>query len=95
MKHTTYECMTERNNSSKSENGNSSKSEDGLYSKIKVPDANDSYLETTSGKNDNAENIWQRQQTCSKCGLTARNKQELQDHIDHAHSGSATKSNEE
>ena len=88
--------MTERNNaSSNSENGNSSKSEEDLYSKIRVPDANDSYLETTSGSNDNAENIWQRQQTCSKCGLTARNKQELQDHIDHAHPESATKTNED
>ena len=52
---------------------------------IKAPDAKDSYLETTSGKDDNAGNVWQTQQTCGKCGLTARNKQELQDHISHAH----------
>ena len=59
------------------------------YSTIKVPDAHDSYLETTSGTDDNAANTQQLQQTCDKCGLTARNKEELQDHLDNAHRTSA------
>ena len=84
--------MTDRNTSTKGENGNSSKNEEDLFGRIKVPGAKDSYLETTSGSNDKAENVWQRQRTCSKCGLTARNKQELEDHIIHAHPESATKS---
>ena len=55
------------------------------YSAIKVPEAQDTYLEITSGKDDNAGNTWQTPYMCNKCGLTARNKQELQDHINNAH----------
>ena len=51
--------MTDRNTSTKGENGNSSKSEEDLISRIKVPDAKDIYLETTSVSNDKAENMLQ------------------------------------
>lgn len=36
-----------------------------------------------------------QQKTCKVCGLTARNKDELDDHINHAHRQDANKTNEE
>jgi hypothetical protein len=36
--------------------------------------------------------ILSKQATCKVCGLTARNKEELADHIRHAHESSDSKS---
>ncbi|MDQ3873218.1 MAG: hypothetical protein M3258_06360 [Thermoproteota archaeon] len=58
--------------------------EDGNYTKIKAARSDDQYLDVTSGKG--LEDLTPKQQTCSICGLTARNKDELQDHITKAHS---------
>jgi hypothetical protein len=33
------------------------------------------------------ENLSERSATCKKCGLTARNQFELDDHVSHAHAG--------
>jgi hypothetical protein len=53
------------------------------YNAIKVPDKDDTYLKTMSGKE--LQNIKTQQRTCTICGLSARNKVELQDHIRNAH----------
>lgn len=53
------------------------------YSTIKVPDKDDTYLETASGKE--LESTESHQRTCTICGLSARTKVELQDHIRSAH----------
>lgn len=81
--------MSEENHYNTTNKNANNKQESKSYSTIKVPDAHDSYLETTSGTDDNAANTQQLQQTCDKCGLTARNKEELQDHLDNAHRTSA------
>lgn len=57
------------------------------YTKIKSPRPDEQYLELTSGKE--PKDLTPRQQTCDVCGLTARNKEELQDHISNAHAGMA------
>ncbi len=53
------------------------------YAAIKVPDKDDTYLKTMSGNE--LENAETHQRTCTICGLSARNKVELQDHIRNAH----------
>jgi hypothetical protein len=57
------------------------------YTKIKSARPDEQYLELTSGKE--PKDLTPRQQTCVVCGLTARNKEELQDHISNAHAGMA------
>jgi hypothetical protein len=57
------------------------------YTKIKSARPDEQYLELTSGKE--PKDLTPRQQTCDVCGLTARNKEELQDHISNAHAGMA------
>lgn len=52
--------------------------------RIKVPESDDSYLEAMSGKELETSEL--KQTTCSICGLSARTKEELQDHISNAHS---------
>jgi hypothetical protein len=59
-----------------------SKDEDS-YSTIKTSDEDDTYLEAMSGDKPVQADV--QETTCSKCGLTARTKEELQDHINHAH----------
>ena len=53
------------------------------YTKIEAAKPDEQYLSITSGKE--PEDLTPRQQTCDICGLTARNKEELQDHIRNAH----------
>lgn len=53
------------------------------YSIIKVPENDDTYLETTSGKESIRTDI--QETTCGICGFSARTKEELQDHTSHAH----------
>jgi hypothetical protein len=53
------------------------------YTEIKAARPDEQYLDLTSGKE--PEDLTPRQQTCHVCGLTARNKEELQDHISNAH----------
>jgi DNA repair exonuclease SbcCD ATPase subunit len=54
------------------------------HTRIKAYDADDSYNEIVSGHKA-IEAFATRQETCKVCGLTARNKEELQDHIRSAH----------
>ena len=51
--------------------------------KIKAAGSDEQYLDLTSGKE--PYDLTPRQQTCDVCGLTARNKEELQVHINNAH----------
>ena len=62
--------------------------EDG-YTVIKVPDADDTYLKAMSGKE--LETAESDQTTCSKCGLSARTRGELQDHFINAHNEDSAK----
>lgn len=59
------------------------------YTMIKAPDADDTYLKTMSGKE--IETAESDQTTCSKCGLSARTKGELQDHFINAHKEGSAK----
>ena len=67
--------MVERKNSGKENKDN--------YSEIKAARSDEQYLDLTSGKE--PEDLTPRQRTCNVCGLTARNKEELEDHISNAH----------
>jgi hypothetical protein len=67
--------MAERKNTGQEKENN--------YTKIKAAGADEQYLDLTSGKEPH--DLTPRQQTCDVCGLTARNKEELQDHINNAH----------
>jgi hypothetical protein len=58
--------------------------EEDNYTRIKAARSDDQYLDVTSGKE--LEDLTPKQQTCDKCGLTARNERELKDHITNAHS---------
>lgn len=51
--------------------------------RIEVPDSDDTYLESMSGKETVAAES--QQTTCKICGLGARTMEELQDHIRNAH----------
>jgi hypothetical protein len=57
--------------------------ENNNYTEIKAARPDEQYLDLTSGKE--PEDLTPRQKTCDVCGLTARNKEELQDHISNAH----------
>jgi hypothetical protein len=65
------------------ETKNTDQEKENSYTKIKAAGPDEQYLDLTSGKE--LENLTSRQQTCNVCGLTARNKEELQDHISNAH----------
>jgi hypothetical protein len=67
--------MVERKNTGQEKENN--------HTKIKAAGRDEQYLDLTSGKE--PYDLTPRQQTCDVCGLTARNKEELQDHINHAH----------
>jgi hypothetical protein len=67
--------MVERKNTGQEKENN--------HTKIKAAGPDEQYLDVTSGKE--PYDLTPRQQTCDVCGLTARNKEELQDHINHAH----------
>ena len=67
--------MVERKNSSQENKDN--------YSEIKAARSDEQYLDLTSGKQ--PEDLTPKQRTCNVCGLTARNKEELEDHISNAH----------
>ena len=67
--------MVERKNSGHENKDN--------YSEIKAARSDEQYLDLTSGKE--PEDLTPRQRTCNVCGLTARNKEELEDHISNAH----------
>lgn len=67
--------MVERKNTGREKENN--------YTKIKAAEPDEQYLDLTSGKE--PYDLTPRQHTCDVCGLTARNKEELQDHINHAH----------
>ncbi len=67
--------MPERKNESQENENNSTK--------IEAARPDEQYLSLASGKEPKDLTPWQ--QTCSVCGLTARNNEELQDHIRHAH----------
>jgi hypothetical protein len=67
--------MVERKNSSQENKDN--------YSEIKAARSDEQYLDLTSGKE--PEDLIPKQRTCNVCGLTARNKEELEDHISNAH----------
>jgi len=64
---------------------NTSHENENKYTKIEAARSDEQYLSLTSGKE--PEDLIPRQQTCDICGLTARNKEELQDHIRNAHAG--------
>lgn len=64
--------------------GDENRSKDeGSYSTIKVPDRGDTYLESMSGNEEESKEP--KNTTCNICGLTARTKEELQDHVSSAH----------
>ena len=65
------------------ETKNTDQEKENNYTKIKAAGPDEQYLDLTSGKQ--LENLTPTQQTCNVCGLTARNKEELQDHISNAH----------
>jgi hypothetical protein len=65
------------------ERKNSGQEKDDNYTKIKAARSDEQYLDLTSGKE--PEDLTPKQKTCDVCGLTARNKEELQDHISNAH----------
>jgi hypothetical protein len=65
------------------EKKNTDQEKENNYTKIKAAGPDEQYLDLTSGKQ--LENLTPTQQTCNVCGLTARNKEELQDHISNAH----------
>jgi hypothetical protein len=67
--------MVERKNSDQEKEDN--------YTTIKAARSDEQYLDLTSGKE--PDDLTPKQQTCDVCGLTARNKEELQDHISNAH----------
>ena len=67
--------MVERNNTNREKENN--------YTEIKAARPDEQYLDLTSGKE--PENLTPTQQTCDVCGLTARNREELKDHIRNAH----------
>jgi hypothetical protein len=67
--------MVERKNSGQENQDN--------YSEIKAARSDEQYLDLTSGKE--PEDLTPKQRTCNVCGLTARNKEELEDHISNAH----------
>jgi hypothetical protein len=65
------------------ETRNTDQEKENNYTEIKAARPDEQYLDLTSGKE--PEDLTPRQQTCDVCGLTARNKVELQDHISKAH----------
>lgn len=65
------------------ETKNTDQEKENNYTEIKAARPDEQYLDLTSGKE--SEDLTPRQQTCDVCGLTARNKEELQDHISNAH----------
>jgi hypothetical protein len=65
------------------ETKNTDQEKENNYTKIKAAEPDEQYLDLTSGKE--PEDLTPKQQTCNLCGLTARNKKELQDHIRNAH----------
>ena len=65
------------------ETENKSQENENNYTKIEAARPDEQYLSLTSGKE--PQDLTPRQQTCDRCGLTARNKEELQDHIRNAH----------
>ena len=65
------------------ETKNTDQEEENNYTKIKSAGPDEQYLELASGKE--PKDLRPKQQTCDVCGLTARNKEELQDHISNAH----------
>jgi hypothetical protein len=69
------------------ETKNTDQGKENNYTEIKAARPDEQYLDLTSGKE--PEDLTPRQQTCDVCGLTARNKEELQDHISNAHTGIA------
>jgi hypothetical protein len=58
--------------------------DDAGYTRVKAYRADDNYADMVSGNKD-IEDFATKQEICSECGLAARSKKELQDHIDHAH----------
>ncbi len=62
---------------------NTDQEKENNYTEIKAARPDEQYLDLTSGKE--PEDLTPKQQTCDICGLTARNKEELQDHISNAH----------
>jgi DNA repair exonuclease SbcCD ATPase subunit len=67
--------MAERKNTGQEKENN--------HTQIKAAGPDEQYLDLTSGKE--PYDLTPRQETCNVCGLTARNKEELQDHINNAH----------
>ncbi|HJU35247.1 MAG TPA: hypothetical protein VJ695_09010 [Nitrososphaera sp.] len=65
------------------ETKNTRQGEETNYTKIEAAEPDEQYLNLASGKE--PEDLTPRQQTCNVCGLTARNKEELQDHFSNAH----------
>jgi hypothetical protein len=58
--------------------------ESAVTTEIKAARADEQYLEITAGDEFKEKPI-QSRVTCESCGLTARNNQELRDHIIYAH----------
>jgi hypothetical protein len=54
------------------------------YTTVKAYSGNDSYDDIVAGRKD-IQDFTSRGATCEKCGLTARNDRELQEHQSHAH----------
>jgi hypothetical protein len=65
------------------ETKNANREKENNYTEIEAARADEQYLDLTSGKE--PENLTPTQQTCDICGLTARNREELKDHISNAH----------
>ncbi|MDQ3836916.1 MAG: hypothetical protein M3270_08290 [Thermoproteota archaeon] len=69
--------MVEKKNEGQEEENNNN------YTKVKAARPDEQYLDLTSGKE--REDLRPLQETCDICGLTARNKDELEEHINNAH----------
>jgi hypothetical protein len=65
------------------ETKNTGQEKENNYTKIKAAEPDEQSLDLTSGKE--PYDLTPRAQTCDVCGLTARNKEELQNHINNAH----------
>jgi hypothetical protein len=59
------------------------------YTTIKASEKDDSYLEEVSGEE--SIEVKLQQTTCSICGLSARTREELQEHIKNAHKEASAK----
>jgi hypothetical protein len=65
------------------ETKNTNREKENNYTEIEAARSDEQYLDLASGKE--PEDLTPTQHTCDVCGLTARNREELKDHISNAH----------